>query len=252
MRQLFGRVTLFITIFSLFAVTGQSQVWKLRRYEMSAGIGIANYFGDIGGYSPGDNLLGLKDLSFQSTRPMLHVGMRYKLYEIGWLNFNLSFGALHGSDAGGVNERRGIEFRTFLVEPSLRYEQAIINGRSNRSYLMMKGRGISSFANSLSVYVFAGLGAAILNVRSLEDPYNRMNPGLKVTLSIPAGAAVRFALDPNWDLGFEVGPHYTTTDYADGFTSPQYSKFNDVYFFTSVHVIWKLRTSRKNLPIFRF
>ena len=96
---------------------------------------------------------------------------------------------------------------------------------------MMKGRGISSFANSLSVYVFAGLGAAILNVRSLEDPYNRMNPGLKVTLSIPAGAAVRFALDPNWDLGFEVGPHYTTTDYADGFTSPQYSKFNDVYFF---------------------
>jgi len=250
MRELFARVTLFFIIFSLFAVTGQSQIWKLRRYEMSGGVGIVNYFGDIGGYSPGENLLGLKDLSLNSTRPMLYFGMRYKLYEISWLNFNLVFGGLHGSDIGGVNDKRGIIFRSFLVEPSLRYEQAIINGRSNQSYLMMKGRDITSFTNRVSVYVFAGLGAAIFNVRSIEDPFNRMKTGTKGTLSIPVGAALRFTFDPNWDVGFEIGPHFTLTDYADGFSS-QYSKFNDLCLLTNVHVIWKLRTSRKNLPIFR-
>ena len=138
MRQIYTRGTLFIIIFSLFSFSGWSQVWKLRRYEMSAGIGIVNYFGDIGGYSPGKNLLGLKDLSLRSTRPMLHVGMRYKIYETGWLNFNLAFGWLHGTDVGGTNEARGIVFRSGLFEPSLRFEQAIINGRANQSYLMMK------------------------------------------------------------------------------------------------------------------
>ncbi len=251
MRQYFVRIILFITIFSLFAVEGRSQVWKLRRYEMSGSIGIVNYFGDIGGYSPGDNLLGLKDFSGHSTRPMISVGMRYKLYEIGWLNFNLAFGGLHGNDVTGDNPNRGIEFSSFLFEPSLRYEQAIINGRINRSYLMMKGRGIASFANSLSVYLFAGVGLPVMGVKSVKDPYDRLQTGTKISVSFPVGAAMRFALNPDLDLGFEIGAHYTLTDYADGFTS-QYSKFNDVFLFTNVQVIWKLRTSRKNLPIFRF
>ncbi len=251
MKRFYSKSVLIILIFSLFAINGQSQIWKLRRYEMIGGIGVGNYFGDIGGYSPGTNLLGLKDLSLQSTRPMLYLAMRYKIYETGWLNFNLAFGWLHGTDAGGVNEQRGIVFKSGLVEPSLRYEQAIINPKSNNSYLMMKGKGITSFTSSLGLYGFAGLGVVIANPVPVEDPYDRMKPGVKIAMSFPVGAGVRFALDPNWDLGLEIGPHFTTSDLLDGFTS-QFSSFNDVYLFTSVHVIWKLRTSRKNLPIFRF
>ena len=43
-------------------------LWRLRRYEFSVGGGVAQIFGDIGGFTPGKNLLGLKDLAFRQTR----------------------------------------------------------------------------------------------------------------------------------------------------------------------------------------
>ena len=243
-------ITIIISLLSLFLVPDSfSQIWKLRRYEMEGGFGMTNYFGDVGGHSNGDNALGFKDISGKSISGMFNIGMRYKLFEATWLKFNLGFGSLRGSDEGGVNDARGIKFTSFIFEPSLRVEQAIINGKDERSYLMMKGRGISNFRNSFSLYVFAGLGGALPFPKAKEDPYNRVSNG-KSAVIFPLGMGVKIALDPNWSLGMDLGWRFSTSDYLDGFSS-QYSKHNDVYFLTNVSLIWKLRTSRRNLPIFR-
>lgn len=225
------------------------QIWKLRRYEMEGGFGMTNYFGDVGGYSNGENLMGLKDISGKSISGMFNIGMRYKLLETTWVKFNVGLGSLRGSDEGGQNDARGIKFNSFIFEPSLRLEQSIINGRDERSYLMMKGRGIPSFRNSFGLYIFAGLGGAIPFPQAKEDPYNRMTDG-KSAVIFPVGLGMKVALDPNWSVGVDLGWRFSTSDYLDGFSS-QYSDHNDVYFLTNVSLIWKLRTSRKNLPIFR-
>ena len=245
------RIAIIILFFASFLVPeSYSQIWKLRRYEMEGGVGMTNYFGDVGGHSNGENALGLKDISGKSVSGIFNIGMRYKLLEKTWLKFNLGFGSLRGSDEGGVNDTRGIKFNSFLFEPSLRLEQAIINGKDERSYLMMKGRGISSFRNSFSLYLFGGLGGAMAFPKAKEDPYDRMTDG-KSAIIFPLGLGIKMALDPNWSLGMDLGWRFSTSDYLDGFSS-QYSDHNDVYFLTNISLIWKLRTSRKNLPIFRF
>lgn len=42
-----------------------------------------------------------------------------------------------------------------------------------------------------------------------DQPYNLVN------VNIPFGAGVKYKLDKNWDLGFEVGVRYTFSDYLD-------------------------------------
>jgi Outer membrane protein beta-barrel domain len=43
----------------------------------------------------------------------------------------------------------------------------------------------------------------------VDQPYNLVN------VSIPFGAGVKYKLNKNWDLGFEVGIRYTFSDYLD-------------------------------------
>jgi hypothetical protein len=42
-----------------------------------------------------------------------------------------------------------------------------------------------------------------------DQPYNLIN------VNIPFGAGVKYQLDKNWDIGFEVGVRYTFSDYLD-------------------------------------
>ncbi len=249
MKNLLRSLVIIALLFSFVVPDVSAQIWKLRRYELEGGFGMTNYFGDVGGYSNGDNLMGLKDISGKSISGMFNIGMRYKMLEGTWVKFNIGVGSLRGSDEGGENDARGITFSSFIFEPSLRLEQAIINGRDEKSYLMMKGRGVASFRNSFGLYLFAGLGGAIPFPQAKEDPYNRMSDG-KSAIIFPVGIGMKFALDPNWSVGADLGWRFSTSDYLDGFSS-QYSDHNDVYFLTNISLIWKLRTSRKNLPIFR-
>lgn len=134
-------ISLIICLF--FGFTADAQVWKMRRYEALFGLGTTHYFGDIGGYSKGDNLMGLKDIDFTQIRPSFYVGMRYKIYETVALKLNLSYGYLHGDDAGDVNDARNFKFYTGIFEPSLQVEYSFIKEKEAMSYLMMKGKDIN-------------------------------------------------------------------------------------------------------------
>lgn len=229
----------------------QAQLWKLRRWELTGGIGTGHYFGDIGGVSPGENILGLKDIQLVSTRPVFNAGMRYKIGASTSVSGSFTTGWIHGQDKGGVNDARGIIFNTFIFEPSVRIEQAIIPDKSSQSYLMMKGRGIISFTASISVYAFAGVGGSLFFPKAKEDPFSRLDPSAsKFSVVFPVGLGLKFPLDPNFSLGFDLGARLTRTDEIDGFTS-QFSKHNDIYYFTAFQFIWKLKTDRRGLPIFR-
>ncbi|NOY36969.1 MAG: hypothetical protein GXO83_05280 [Chlorobi bacterium] len=241
---------IFILLF-ITTLPARSQIWKMRRWELQGGIGTGHYFGDIGGVSPSENLLGLKDISLVTTRPVFNVGMRYKIGANRSVNARFFTGWLHGQDAGGVNDARGIVFNTFIFEPSVMFEQNIIPDKSNKSYLMMKGRGIISFTSSLSVYAFAGIGGSLFFPKVVDDPFNRLDlSASKIALVFPMGLGLKYPIDPNFSLGFTLGARLTTTDEIDGFTSP-YSKHKDIYYFSSFHLIWKLRTSRQGWPLFK-
>jgi hypothetical protein len=243
------RTALLILVLALiYPATSNAQVWKMKRYEVIAGLGTSNYFGDIGGYSKGENALGFKDFSIKSTRPSIYLGARYKLYEPIAIKLNLIVGFLSGSDEGGINEGRNFKFSATIFEPSLQVEYAFLKEQEARSYLMMKGSGVTSFRSSFSAYVFAGIGGGFFWPKAKENLENYELDYNKATLVIPMGLGVKYGLNSKWSIGFELGARLTTTDYLDGYTSP-HSQSNDMYYFAVINAVYKLKTSRSGWPI---
>jgi len=245
------RTALLILLLSfLYPATTQAQAWRMKRYEAIVGIGTANYFGDIGGQSKGENALGFRDLSLSSTRPSIYLGARYKLYEPIAIKLNLITGFISGSDEGGINEDRNFEFSATIFEPSVQVEYSFLKEKEAQSYLMMKGSGVKSFRSSISAYVFVGIGGGFFWPKAKEDLVNYEIDYNKATLVVPMGLGAKYGLNSNWSVGFELGGRLTTTDYLDGYTSP-YSESNDVYYFAVINFVYKMRTSRSGWPIFR-
>ena len=244
------RLYLIFLIAFLFPYFSNAQVWKMRRYEALGGILTSNYFGDIGGFSKGDNALGLRDFNLFQTRPGIYMGARYKIREKLSAKLNLTLAFLHGTDKGGVNEGRNFKFSTTVFEPSVQVEYSFLPEKESRSYLMMKGKGIETFQSSFSAYVFAGLGGAFFGTKKLENLENFDFEYSKITLVLPIGVGVKIGLTPKFSAGFDLGIRFTKTDYLDAYTS-QYSKSNDVYYFGVFSLIYKLKTSRTGWPVFQ-
>jgi hypothetical protein len=245
------RTAILILVLSLlYPASTHAQVWRMKRYEAIVGIGTSNYFGDIGGYSKGENALGLKDISLSATRPSIYLGARYKVYEPLAVKLNLIFGFLSGSDAGGTNDARNFEFSAFIFEPSVQVEYSFLKEKGAQSYLMMKGKGVTSFRSSISAYVFLGLGGGFFWPQAKENLVNYELDYNNATLVIPMGLGLKYGLNSKWSIGFELGGRLTTTDYLDGYTST-ISESNDVYYFAVINLVYKMKTSRTGWPVFR-
>lgn len=244
----------FLIIFIVLLITslpGNSQVWKITRYEGIVGLGTTNYMGDIGSITPDDNFLGVKDFKFAHSRPVFYFGARYKFYERISVKANLNLAWLGGNDKHGSYPDRGIVFSTFIIEPSLQGEIAIVKDKSSNNYLMMKSRGMNSFVSRWSFYGFFGLSPVFYWPNVIEpDPAGRTDKDIKhVSMAFPMGLGVKYGIKPKWKIAVEWGPRLTLTDDLDSF-SPQSSRANDVYYFTQVNLIYVFRTNRNGLPEF--
>jgi len=242
---------LFLLIASLLLnLTVDAQAWRMKRYEAVLGIGTTQYFGDIGGWSKDENILGLRDIDITQIRPGLYVGFRYKLHEDISLKLNFIYGYLHGDDADDANSSRNFKFYTSIFEPSIQVEYAFIKEKEAMSYLMMKGIGMGQFHPSISAYTFLGLGGAFFKVTKKENLQNVDLEYTPIALVVPVGIGLKFGLNTHWSIGFDLGGRFTTSDYIDGYTS-DYSKSKDVYFFGVFNMVYKIRTGSIGLPVFK-
>lgn len=242
-------LVLFLMV-SIYSVAS-AQLWKLRRWEVSAGIGTTQFFGDIGGFTPGDNGAGFKDIIISQTRFAGSAGIRYRFYENLAVNAGFGFGLIHATDATGSNVTRDYEATTALFEPAITAEYYFIKNSAESSYRFSKGQQIfSSMLAKLDAYAFAGFGTAIYSVKPNENLEPVMDKSGGVAAAFPIGLGVNYLVSPNALVGVKVGIRYTTTDYLEGYTS-QYSNANDVYYFMTFVFTHKLKTSEKGLPSFR-
>ncbi|MBE9509703.1 MAG: hypothetical protein IMY71_02400 [Bacteroidetes bacterium] len=244
------KLLFFLIASFIFNLTIDAQVWRMRRYEAVCGIGTTHYFGDIGGWSKDENILGLKDIDITQIRPSIYVGFRYKLYEELALKLNLIYGYLHGDDSGDANNSRNFKFYTGIFEPSIQVEYAFIKEREAMSYLMMKGRGMSQFHPSISAYAFIGFGGAFFKITKKENLQNVDLEYTPAALVVPVGIGFKYGLNTNWSIGFDLGERFTTSDYIDGYTS-EFSKSKDVYFFGVINMVYKIETGSNGLPVFK-
>jgi Domain of unknown function (DUF6089) len=229
------------------------ELWRRQRYEALASIGTTQFFGDVGGFSKSEDILGLKDISFLQTRFNFTLGLKYKILSDLNIRLNLAYGMLHATDARGSNEHRGFEANTSIFEPSLLAEYYFIKSKLGESYLFSSGQRLraGNLFSSLEFYVFTGLGGLSFNVNRNAALAAKGLTNSGFTGVIPVGLGVNLLFKPEYNLGLELGGRYSFSDYLDAYTSPsQQSNSNDVYYFLNVTFTYKINTSANGLPSF--
>lgn len=248
------RPALFLLLFTFLSAMNlpdaAAQLWKMRRVEATAGIGPSFFFGDIGGFSKDENVLGFKDLSFLQTRYNFNGNVKYRVLEDLNVRLSLTAARLRATDQRGSNEGRNMESRIFIFEPSVIGEFYFIKNKNEGSYLFSKGQGFRRFTGSLDCYAFTGFGGASYSVKGNDQlKKNGMESG-GFTAIIPVGAGVNLIYSADFNFGIELGGRYSFSDYLEGYTS-QYSSSNDVYYFLNFTFTYKMRTSRNGSSTFR-
>ena len=247
------RSILVLLIICLAAPYSHSQLWKMRRWEASAGVGPSFFFGDIGGFSSSQNILGLKDMNYRQTRFDINGNVKYRITRTVNARLSLTYAMFHASDERGTNNDREFEATTSVFEPAVLGEYYFIKNYSENSYLFLKRREsfIYHLLKSLDFYAFGGIGAAAFTVNGNDNLVaNASYVDHGFTPVIPVGLGTTLIYSPNLNFGLEVGGRYAFTDFLDGYTS-QYSKANDVYYFLNLTFTYKLKTGPNGLPRFR-
>jgi hypothetical protein len=242
----------------LCAPYSTAQLWKMKRYESTAGIGTSQFYGDIGGFTIGKNIIGLKDITFRQTMFNVNGAFRYFIIDNVAARLSFTYAMIHATDKRGSNEIRGYEAFTNLYEPSLTGEYYFIRNRERNSFLFQTYRGrsrnrIKDFMRSIDGYAFTGIGGTGYNVFWRNEEFATERPDMKTSgfaAIIPLGVGAKVALDPNILIGAELVGRYAFTDYLDGYTS-QWSARNDVYHTFSITFNYRIRTARNGLPSFR-
>jgi hypothetical protein len=240
----------FVALFLISSISN-GQLWKLRRYEATASLGTTQFFGDIGGFSKEDNLLGIKDFSFKQTSFNINTSFKYRILEDVSVRLNLAFGSFHSTDARGSNENRGFESKTPFFESAILGEYYFIKNKGENSYLFMKGTGspLQTFFYSLDIYAFTGLAGLSYKVKPNDRlaPYVTNDKGFIPVL--PIGIGANYFFSNNINFGVEIGGRFTFSDDIEGYTSP-YSESNDIYHFLNFTFTYKIKTSDNGFPTF--
>jgi hypothetical protein len=242
------KILIILVVFTFLPFAGNAQLWKLRRFELTAGIGTTQYYGDIGGFSQGENALGLKDFTFQNTRLNISTTLKYRILDDLSARVNLAVGSFHSIDSNGSNENRGFESSTAFYEQAIIAEYYFIRNAGDNSYSLMKGNGGAnqSFFSMLDFYGFAGIGGLAYNVEPNDELAPHVTKTSGFTAVIPGGVGVNLVYSSYVSFGLELGFRYSFSDDVDGYTS-SYSQSNDVYHFLNFTFTYKIKTGKKGM-----
>jgi hypothetical protein len=238
---------LFILFFHL--PDAKSQTWKMKRYKLIGGAGTGHYFGDIGGTSDKNNLLGIKDIDLTQSKFGLHLGLSYKLIERFDVKAGVNFATLSATDAGSRNAGRNASFKSPILEPYIQGNFIILqHKRKGGSGRIFNNRGLLTRYALYEFYLFGGIGGVSFNPKTIAPPGRVANGYSKFAVATPMGIGFNYTISSSLQIGFETGMRLTTTDYLDGFYSP-FSKHNDVYYFSSITINYLVKTDRRGRPV---
>ena len=209
--------------------SGQRFTAKKRYNSLGVSINAMNYFGDI---TPESDFTSLR---FSSTRPNIGVNYTMRLYPRISVRGSFAWGRITGDDAKAADPTeadnrdrniRNLSFRNDIKELSATVIVDLFENRGN--YLRRP---------DLVPYAFIGVGVMHHNPKAfwpgspeLSEGWYELQPlGTEgqnlggdypdpyslVQIVIPAGLGVRYKLDRNWDISFEIGWRKTFTDYLD-------------------------------------
>ncbi len=151
---------------------------------------------------------------------------RYRLDDKWAVNSSFHYARIHSADSLSPENtsryHRGFYFENQIFELSVTGEFYV-----------------SSLIDRLPLEIFGYLGAGIFyhnpqltvppDTEMPDDEYSLIQP------AIPMGIGIRYPINENFVIGFDIGHRMTFTDYIDGFTRPA-SDYDDSYFLGSLRI----------------
>lgn len=231
-------------------LSSYSQIWKLQRYEVWGAVSIFQYFGDCGGTSSTNDLMGLKDISISANRPGLSFGGIYRVDTRWYMQVSNSFGFIAQTDKGSRNEARNFSFSTIVNETSVQGMYFFIK-ESDRSYSFSYKEALRGINQLFSLYAFAGFGSIYYRVTPKDALVNSPRFVNKhLSMAIPIGVGAKFTFTPSFSVGVDLGRRWTTTDYLDGFTST-FSTHKDAYYIMNFKLYYRLPKAKPSHTIYK-
>jgi len=230
------RFALLFILFS-FPFLGKAQTWRYVRHEVSFGVGASNFLGDLGG-SKGIGSHGIKDLRVKPSRPTLSASYKYMITPAFSVKGMVVWGYLSGDDAltqNAIRNNRNLSFRSMLGEFSAICEFYPWGERVTPNYRISGVSGTKAF--TIMPYFFTGFGVAFFNPKTqLNGDWVALQPlgtegqGLagrpdkykRATMTIPLGTGLKYMIDKQWSLCFELSLRYTFSDYIDDVSTSYY------------------------------
>ncbi len=219
---------------------GYQSKWKQYRHEFTAGAGVSNFLGELGGRDQiGTDFV--NDLELSETQLAFNLGYRYHIGQPSVLRLHMSYGNVSGDDAlteETFRHNRNLHFRSKIYEFSLLYEYQFGQAQQGHRYRWKGVRGRRAW--SWGWYAFLGVGGFHYNPEAqVQDGtwvqlyrLNTEGQGLpggpkdysRWSVAIPAGLGVRYSLNRNWAVGLEGGYRKTFTDYIDDVSTEYYDR----------------------------
>ncbi|NUM49832.1 MAG: hypothetical protein HUU48_01835 [Flavobacteriales bacterium] len=225
----------FLFLFLSFSHNTFAQQWKRNRLEYTAGLGISNFLGDLGGADRiGTN--GLRDLEISLTRPSVLGGVRYHLLKDLRVKGQFTYIRLNGNDAltkEPARNFRNLRFRSPVIELTAVGEYYLMQEKSGHLFKLRGVKGRKGF--KWNIYATAGLGVFWFNPKGpLNGKWYALQPlqtenvrYSRINVAIPFGFGVRHTIDKQWSVNFELIMRKTFTDYIDD-VSTDYQDYNTI------------------------
>lgn len=209
--------------------------WGHNYFEVGVGAGIMNYSGELT-----NSIFDFKHLHFGGA-----IFARYNMGKFVSFRLQAALGSVSGNDADSQDYRnriRNLNFNSHLFEGSFIVE-ANLMGFQPRGHEKM-----------FSPYVFVGIGIFNFNPTTNHfDPnldnqtvflqalntegqgsstFSNRPPYATTQVSIPMGIGIKYAINSNISIGFEIGIRPTFTDYIDdvGQTYPVNALTNEPFY----------------------
>lgn len=218
-----------------------SSYWKTERRELSVGMGVSNFLGELGGRNQTGSPF-LWDLEVSQTRPAAHFDLRYFIAEKMAVRARLTYCVLAGNDnltTEIYRRNRNLSFKSDIYEASLVYEFHPFREELGHMHDLRGVQGKKSAR--MGLYVFAGVGVFYFDPKTqFQNAWVRLKPlategqGLEggpatynnLQVCLPMGMGLRKALSKQLSTGIEFQYTKTFTDYIDDVSTEYFD--NDI------------------------
>jgi Domain of unknown function (DUF6089) len=162
-------------------------------------------------------------------RPAVGILVKYPFSDKFLLRGQVLVGQLAASEANDPviwRKERGFTFRTNMGELTGTLEYIVLD-KGNMAAFVFGGAGAIAFKPSIN-----------FNSSTRFDPDIRSDVGTNysVAATIPLGVGVKYRMDNNINIAFEIGYRYVSTDYLDGISKVTHPFINDAYIITGFTV----------------